>query len=347
MSKGSHHVHLGAGSLHRINWHVPAPLKVFTPGTSLRRRVAYSLGIVRLILAPIILLAVYYLFAMSRIVDRIVSTDAQVATLAENLSIAMLNARRMELNYFLLHDPDDLRASHDALDSMEQTLKQCQQLQPTERQSVDEIERQLQIYRQRLNQAVQRVGNSRESPTRRLQDAVRAYEQNLNDLLKQSRRVSRAQLLEDLRTQIGSFDNQVGAALAAGDPVLRQATDDLQASSDAILKLSSQLERDSWARVRQDHQKARHLWEQAEWVLVIVSVLVILLSILVSIILPHQVVKPLMDLKAAVDHAAAGNYEIEFDVQGKGEVAQLAHSVRDLIAHVSEKKEETKVNRGS
>src|ERR1700730_1255545 len=37
---------------------------IFTPGTSLRRRVAYSFAIARLVLAPVILLAVYYLFQM-------------------------------------------------------------------------------------------------------------------------------------------------------------------------------------------------------------------------------------------------------------------------------------------
>jgi signal transduction histidine kinase len=46
-----------------------------------------------------------------------------------------------------------------------------------------------------------------------------------------------------------------------------------------------------------------------------------------------------MDLKEAVDHAAAGNYEIEFDVKGEGEVVVLANSVRSLIAHVREKHE--------
>ncbi len=59
-----------------------------------------------------------------------------------------------------------------------------------------------------------------------------------------------------------------------------------------------------------------------------------------SYVLPREVVQPLLDLKTAVDHAAAGNYEIEFDVQGKGEVVQLANSVRDLIAHVREKESE-------
>jgi len=65
----------------------------------------------------------------------------------------------------------------------------------------------------------------------------------------------------------------------------------------------------------------------------------------VSFTLPRAVAKPLDDLRAAVDHAAAGNYEIEFDVQGKGEVVQLAASVRNLIAHLREKQNSVPTSR--
>src|SRR6202140_4594896 len=77
---------------------------IFTPGTSFRRRVLYSFAIVRLVLAPVILLAVYYLFQMGWIVDRIVSVDAPAATLAQQASIQMQEARRAERNYFLLRE---------------------------------------------------------------------------------------------------------------------------------------------------------------------------------------------------------------------------------------------------
>jgi HAMP domain-containing protein len=70
----------------------------------------------------------------------------------------------------------------------------------------------------------------------------------------------------------------------------------------------------------------------------IVSALTLLLSIWVSFVLPRAVVRPLVELRAAVDRAAAGDYEIEFDVQGEGEVVALAASVRSLIDHVREKK---------
>jgi len=47
-------------------------------------------------------------------------------------------------------------------------------------------------------------------------------------------------------------------------------------------------------------------------------------------------VKPLLSLKEAVDHAAAGNYEIDFQIEGEGEVVELANSIRNLIAHIRE-----------
>src|ERR1017187_7662766 len=88
---------------------------IFTSGTSLRRRVLYSFAIVRLILAPVILLAVYYLFQMGWIVDRIVSVDAPAATLAQQASIQMQEARRAERNYFLLRDTAYVNTNHDLL----------------------------------------------------------------------------------------------------------------------------------------------------------------------------------------------------------------------------------------
>jgi nitrogen fixation/metabolism regulation signal transduction histidine kinase len=64
--------------------------------------------------------------------------------------------------------------------------------------------------------------------------------------------------------------------------------------------------------------------------------LTLLLSIWISFVLPRQVVKPLVELREAVDHAAAGNYQIDFELRGKGELVDLAKSVRNLIAHLKQ-----------
>ena len=81
-----------------------------------------------------------------------------------------------------------------------------------------------------------------------------------------------------------------------------------------------------------DHQEARQLIHRAEWSLSIVSAVTLLFSVWVSFILPSQVAKPLVRLREAVDHAATGNYEIDFELHGGGEVVELAKSIQNLTS---------------
>jgi nitrogen fixation/metabolism regulation signal transduction histidine kinase len=319
-------------------WRSPKALFVLLQGFSLRRRVALSLALVRLILVPVIFLAVYYLFAMASIVDRIVNVDAPVATGAERASIEMLDARRAETNYFLLHDPDDIARNRVSLMQLEQTVQTCRALQPEEKATFDDLEAQITLYRSGFNHAVERLGESNLPPVESLREIVRTYKKDLDDVLAHSPRESRTRLIEMLRARIESFDTEVAAKVEENDPEIRQTSRDLTAASQRIINLSTELESRSWQRVQRDHARARALLIRAEVIGGIISVITLLVSIWVSFTLPRQVVKPLTDLREAVDHAAGGNYQIEFDVKGDGEVVELADSVRDLIAHVREKK---------
>jgi CHASE3 domain sensor protein len=328
-------------------WRVRKPFKVFARGVSLRRRVAYSLAVVRLILVPVIFLAIYYLFTMGWIVDRIVNVDAPVATMAESVANKMLDAQRDEQDYFLSHDPKKLQSNRQGLADLVQIIGTMRDLQPADRPTIQKMLDQVKMHRARLDEAVARMGEAGEAPTDRIQNVVLAYKRNLDDLLTRDRRESRSRLIDDLREQVGSFDAQIAGTLEAEDPTLRHATADLQATSAQVRKLATDLEARNWNRVLRDHQEARLLMHRAEWVLIIVSAITFILSVLVSFILPHQVVKPLMDLKEAVDHAAAGNYEIEFDVKGEGELVLLANSIRSLIAHARERHESAEMRAGN
>jgi CHASE3 domain sensor protein len=308
-------------------------VRVFARGVSLRRRVAYSLAIVRLILAPVILLAVYYLFRMSSIADRIVSVDAPAATLAQQASIEMLEARRAERNYLLLRDSSDLQANRRSVAKIRQTLNDIQNLEPNERISTQKALDALSVYQQRFDAAVSALGPTGQSPSDRIQSVVHAYERDLNDLLREARFKKRGQLIDELRSRVGSFDAQISETVQQGEPALRQVTSDLQSSSEEILQLSADLETSNWRRVQEDHREARRLVKEAEWALGIVSALTFVLSVWLSFVLPREVVEPLVNLKEAVDSANAGNYEIDFDIHGHGEVAQLAASIRNLIAN--------------
>lgn len=307
---------------------------ILTPGGSLRRRVAYSLAAVRLILVPVLFLAGYYLFRMGWIVDRIVSVDAPAATLAQQASIQMLEARRNERNYLLLRDQGYLRANAEALTTMKQTLAEIESLEPAENKAIQNATEAIDLYQRRFATVVSAMGQPGQEPTERIEAAVRAYEQDLDALLRGARRGSRAHLVDELRDRVGSFDTQVTKTIQEGNPILRQATVDLQNSSQEILQMMSALESQNWQKVQNDHENAHQLLYRAERVLGVVSILTLLLSIWISFVLPRQVVKPLVALRKAVDEAGVGNHEIDFDIRGDGEVAQLATSIRQFMARI-------------
>jgi nitrogen fixation/metabolism regulation signal transduction histidine kinase len=245
----------------------------------------------------------------------------------------MLDARRAERSYFLLRDAQYLQANKDSLTQLKQVLGKIRELVPEQDATGKALEN-VTLYEQQFAEAVSLAEKPGSTAIDRVQEVVRAYEGDLNDLLKQARRKTRVQLVDDLRTQVNSFDSQIVSTVEAGDPTLRRVTADLQASSQQVLQLAAELETRGWARVQHDHREARNLLYRAEWVLSSVSALTLLLSIWISVILPRQVVKPLLDLKEAVDHAASGNYEIDFELRGQGEVVELAKSVQNLIAHL-------------
>jgi CHASE3 domain sensor protein len=320
-----------------MRWKVRKSFKIFAPGSSLRKRVAYSLAIVRLILVPVIFFAVYYLYAMGRIVDRIVNVDAPAAKLAQQASIEMLEARRAARNYVLFQDPEYLQTNEKSLTSVRQILVRIGELEPEEEPIVQQGLQAVSLYQQQFGAAVSTTAESRQEPVERIREAVLAYEKDLDGLLKKARHEKRAKLIQELRARVGSFDARISEAIQLESPALRRVSPDLQASSEETLQLASELEKQNWERVGMDHQKARQVIHRAEWGMSIVSAIALVFSVWVSLILPRQVIQPLVSLKEAVDHAATGNYEVEFELHGGGEVVELAKSVQNLTSLLRKK----------
>ena len=174
---------------------------ILAPGSSLRRRVAYSLAVVRLVLVPVIFLAVYYLFKMGLIVDQIVNVDAPVTNLAEQISVQMSDARRAERSYLLLRDPQYLKANQEALAKVQQIASAIRTSAPGEQGLTATLLENVTLYQQQFGNAVSLAREPGGTSVERVQQVVQAYEKDLDDLLNQSRRRTRAQLIDNLRRQ--------------------------------------------------------------------------------------------------------------------------------------------------
>src|SRR5262249_50687182 len=194
--------------------------KILAPGDSLRRRTAVSLAIVRLVLAPVIFLAVYYLFRMGWIVDRIVNVDAPASALAQQASIEMLEARRAERNYLLLHDPMYLTNNREAVANVQQVLDSIQNLESDDHEILQKANEALTHYRQQLVEAVSVLDRPGQRQIDRVQAVVKAYEEDLNNLLRRSGRIKRERLMGELRQRGGSFDTQKSRNVEGRNPEL-------------------------------------------------------------------------------------------------------------------------------
>jgi methyl-accepting chemotaxis protein len=213
-------------------------------------------------------------------------------------------------------------------------VAQIESLQPAEQGATQNVLKSLRLYEQQFADAAALLQTRGGTTTERVHKTVDAYETDLNELLRRSRRIGNAQLVQELQSRDQSFDADLAKTLSQENPALRLLTDGMQATSQHLLGLASQLEAENWKRVQRDHQEVRDLLHDAEWVLSIVSAITFLLSIWISIVLPRAVVQPLVNLKNAVDHAAAGNDPVEFELTGEGEIIDLARSIDQLIHRV-------------
>jgi len=273
---------------------------------------------------------------MGWIVDRIVSVDATAVTLAQQASIQMLEARRAERNYSLLRDAADVAANRASLAALTDSLSRIRDMEPEEQASTQAALDALQVYQQQFAAAVAAMGQPGDAPHERIEAVLRNYEKDLNGLVQKDSHNSRTKLVDELRTQADSFDAQITNTVAAGDPAFRRYANEMENSSHEVLDAISGLQTRNWQRMQNEHRNAQRLLHRAEWVGGVASVVVVLLSIWITFVLPREIVKPLVSLKDAVDHAASGNYHIEFELEGKGEVVELAKSVSNLISHITQ-----------
>jgi CRISPR/Cas system-associated protein endoribonuclease Cas2 len=138
---------------------------------------------------------------MGAIINRIVNIDAPVTTLAEQISVNMLRARRSERDYFLLQDSAYLQTNRQALDTIKQTVAKIDELAPEEQSATRAILKAVEQYEQHFGTAVSLLEQPGATTAQRVQDSVAAYETDLNDLLRHAKRTGAAQLVREVSDQ--------------------------------------------------------------------------------------------------------------------------------------------------
>jgi hypothetical protein len=72
------------------------------------------------------------------------------------------------------------------------------------------------LYQQQFAAAVAAMGQPGNAPRERIEAVVRNYERDLNGLVQKDSHTSRTKLVDELRTQVDSFDAQITSTVETG-----------------------------------------------------------------------------------------------------------------------------------
>src|SRR5215831_9235415 len=197
--------------------------------------ISIRLAVVRIILVPVIFLTIYYLFEIVAIVNHIVDRDAPATKLADQIAVQMLAARRSERNYFLLHDTVYIQENQQAIREIKRLAGEIEDLDPDNRNDCQNLLNSVDEYERQLESAISLMKEPGGTAAQRVQQAIVTYENDLNQLLRRSRRMKNTQLVQELQNQVQSFDTDLTKTLEQENRALGQVTERVRTSSQHVL----------------------------------------------------------------------------------------------------------------
>src|SRR6202043_3229842 len=110
----------------------------------------------------------------------------------------------------------------DLLAEVKDILTRIRNLEPEEQATTQKALEAMHDYQQQFAAAVAAMGQPGNAPRERIEAVVRNYERDLNGLVREGSHKSRARLVDEVRTQVNSFDAEITNTLETGDPTFRR-----------------------------------------------------------------------------------------------------------------------------
>ena len=102
-----------------------------------------------------------------------------------------------------------MNANRDLVGEVTDTLLKIRKLEPAEEATTQKILEATQLYQLKFAGAVSAMGEPGDAPRERIEAVIANYERNLNGLVEKDTHKSRARLVDELRSQVGSFDTEI------------------------------------------------------------------------------------------------------------------------------------------
>ncbi len=294
------------------------------PGLSIRGRMALSMLLAAALVAPVVLLAAFYIRSMNVAVNRIVNQDIEAMRLADRIAVAVVQARRDERGLVLSGDTSYLSSARTAL----------------ERAAT-------------LSDSGTKVDATLGTRFTRVAGLAGAYRVLLDSLARMPSALQRRVVLPSPEQLRRTYEELLRAAAAAPDARTRDSilgtavslnaglvpTGRTLADSMTSIQLGLAAETDTITSLARAHilahqQRSRQLagWGQRNIVTVLLLVLVALAWLVIR--LPNQAVLPIKRIINGLRRTEEGDLDVNIKIRSRDELGELARQLNRAFARL-------------
>lgn len=296
----------------------------------IQTRIALSMLLSSALVAPVILLSLFYIGQMNRVLGRVINVDLELTRLGDRITLTFLDARRDEKNFLLYRDTADLASARAGADRVLALCAEGRKLDRAIAPAFDSIAGDIAVYLMQLD-----------TMAALLDTAASAYPQTLARL-----RAERQRLLDLAAAAADTVRRD--SALAAADRLAARAdvpvrgllgrllNEQVRATETRVTVQAGAIGEYAGAHTRQSQLRAQRLstWGQRNIATALVLVIVGLLWIVIS--LPRRLVLPLKRISNALGRAERGELDVHVTVHGRDELDQLARQFNRVFARIRE-----------
>jgi nitrogen fixation/metabolism regulation signal transduction histidine kinase len=297
----------------------------------IRTRIALSMLLSSALVAPVVVLSLFYITQMNRILGRVINVDVELARLSDRITLTFLDARRDEKNFLLYRDSVYLASARSGADKVIALCSDGRGLDRALAPTFDSIAGDISVYRQQLDTLAALL-----SP-----ETGAGYSQGLARLRAEHQRLLElAAATADAALRDSALTAADWLAVRADVPVSgllgRLLNEQVRATEERLGARAGSIGEYAAARTRESQLRAQRLstWGQRNIATALILVLVALIWLVIS--LPRNLVLPLKRIANALGRAERGELDVRVTVQGRDELDQLARQVNRVFARLRE-----------
>jgi methyl-accepting chemotaxis protein len=296
---------------------------------SSRSKIRISMVSVVIISLGTSILSMYYMNRMVNRIKAIISKDAKIAELGEDLSFGTLTAKRDERNFIIYLDSSYIASAQVVLNEMRANVEKAQSFTDGYKTELDSIHIVIGLYQQDIQILIKTVQEDPQT-LNRLQKQVIDYQEELKKLAK-----SKKMSLEELPAWTSDVSLSLLAASTRISADKARLFEELKGHTDLILKLSEQMTAKARKSFAENSTKSMEYGNIAQRnILTFLLITGLLLGFLI-IYLPHRIFYPFVRMSKILQAISRGESQVVFpDIEMKDEIGELSRSFQKAISRL-------------